>query len=155
MCLCVRTYVVRGRGQGQVSSLVNLHSCSPGVLSFSYTLASDPWHPPVSVSLHPKCLRAEAAICSFYVCGGDLNTGPHACMASPLPARPPPIPSVLFHFPVACSMLSAIVCPGRTKLTRNRSLLSHLSGSRDLGRFFSTPYSHFRHRVSSRVSSME
>lgn len=103
VCVCVYMYVFvlwGGRGQGQVSSLVILHSGSPGAQSFSWTLASDPWHLPASASLHPKCLWAEAAISSFYVSGGDLTqvlmlVRQALCLQSPPQPRQCSFPSQL------------------------------------------------------------
>lgn len=74
----------------------------------------------------------------FYVGVGDLNTGPQACVASPLPTESvtsptsgPLFPSFLPH------AISAADCSGRAELTENKSLFGNLSNPRDLGRSFS------------------
>lgn len=126
ICVCVCVRVCMGvRGQCQVFSSVSLHS---PLLTHSARLAGQ-WAQGCSCA-HIALPQALVTMFSFYVGLGDLNAGPQACAARPLPTESCPSPTCALLFPD---------CLLHVLLTQTKSLYSDLSKPRDLGSSFSPP----------------
>lgn len=94
--------------------------------------------PPPPLHCPIPSVGVMVAASSFYVGIGDLNTGPQACAASPLPTESVTSPTSAPLFPSSLShAVSAADCSGRAELTENKSPFGNLRNPRDVGRSFS------------------
>lgn len=98
LCICVYWVYVKARGWQDDFFIILHHIFWDRVFhwtwNFPFQLDYCPASPSVS-ALAVLGLQAWATMSCFYVCAGELHSGPHACTTATLPTEPAPEPHIV------------------------------------------------------------